>query len=272
MTHRSSRYRFALPVVAALALAGIGVAVLAEREVQGERSSRKSAVESLQAQLAQTQRRVSILQARAAALQSANAALRKQVRTAQKSLATTRSLAPLASRILRSVFTVDTQTGFGTGWAAWRAGGATYVITANHVVQDAISRGTHDVMITRKGKSWPGVIVATDGVNDLAVVRVRNLRAPPLWQAPETRLPVAGDRVLLVGSPFGLEGTVTSGVVSRVRADEIIVDAAANPGNSGGPVVDSEGHVVGVLRSGVEETLSFLVPIERACVTARRCP
>ena len=116
------------------------------------------------------------------------------------------------------------------------------------------------------------MIVATDSVNDLAVVRVDDLRAPPLWQTPKTRLvPAVGDRVLLVGSPFGLEGTVTSGIVSRVGDHQVITDAPSNPGDSGGPVVDAEGHIVGVLRSGVEEDLSFLVPIDRACVRVRHC-
>jgi serine protease Do len=83
---------------------------------------------------------------------------------------------------------------------------------------------------------------------------------------------VAGDRILLVGSPFGLEGTVTSGVVSRVGKDRIVTDAAANPGNSGGPAVDTNGQVVGVLLSDVGTDLSFLEPIQRACVTVRECP
>ena len=53
--------------------------------------------------------------------------------------------------------------------------------------------------------------------------------------------------------------------------DEIQTDAAANPGNSGGPGVDNHGHVVGVLLSGGGENLNFLVPIQRACVTVRAC-
>lgn len=96
MTHRSLRFRLALPAVAALALAGIGLAVFAERELQGERSSRTTAVESLQGQLSQAQRRLSILQARAAALQAENTALAKRIRAAQNSHDTAQSLAPLS--------------------------------------------------------------------------------------------------------------------------------------------------------------------------------
>jgi hypothetical protein len=72
-------------------------------------------------------------------------------------------------------------------------------------------------------------------------------------------LPLPGDELLLVGSPYGLEGTVTSGVVSRVTYDSIQTDAAANPGNSGGPAVNGKGQVVGVLLSGGGENLNFTV-------------
>jgi hypothetical protein len=182
------RRRFAMATLAVLALAGIGLAVVAVRDVQEERSARGAAVQRLQGQLAQAEQRALALQARTAALQSENRGFLKRIGALQRSLDASRTdLAPLASRILRSVFVVVTPTGFGTGWAAWRADGETYLITANHVAQDAVARGTHQVTIDQKGRSWPGVIVATDSVNDLAVIRVANLDAPPLWQAPDTR-------------------------------------------------------------------------------------
>lgn len=84
-------------------------------------------------------------------------------------------------------------------------------------------------------------------------------------------MPKPGDELLLIGSPYGLDGTVTTGVVSRVSKRAIQTDAAANPGNSGGPAIDREGRVVGVLVSGAGQNLNFAVPIARACVTLRRC-
>ena len=75
----------------------------------------------------------------------------------------------------------------------------------------------------------------------------------------------------MLGTPYGLEGTVTTGIVSRVTYNAIQTDAAANPGNSGGPAVDRKGRIVGVLLSGGAENLNFTVPIQRACVTLRRC-
>jgi S1-C subfamily serine protease len=259
--------RLALTALAILAVAGLGLAVVAVLDVRAEQSSRRNAVERLQARLAVADHRVSSLQARAAALQAQNTKLAKRVGAAQKS-----RLTVLASRIRRSVFTVETPGGFGTGWAAWRADGVTYLITAAHVAQYAITHGTRDVTVNQHGRSWPGVVVSTDSANDLAVIRVSHLSAPPLWQRPNARAsPVVGDQILLVGSPFGLQGTVTTGVVSRIGGDQIITDAAANPGNSGGPAVDADGRVVGVLRSTFGEDLSFLVPIGRACITVRPC-
>ena len=73
------------------------------------------------------------------------------------------------------------------------------------------------------------------------------------------------------GSPLGYEGSITSGVVGRVASDEIQTDAAAYPGISGGPAVDAEGRVVGIVSSGEGENLNFLVPVNRACNRLRQC-
>jgi S1-C subfamily serine protease len=77
--------------------------------------------------------------------------------------------------------------------------------------------------------------------------------------------------LLLLGSPYGLYGTVTTGIVSRVTAKAIQTDAAANPGNSGGPALDKNGHVVGVLVGGGGENINFAVPIRLACAKLRAC-
>jgi S1-C subfamily serine protease len=184
-------------------------------------------------------------------------------------------VAPIAARVLRSVFTVETDFGLGTGFAAWREGSATFLITAHHVVDGNVSSS---VTIVRKGGSWAGTIEAVDPKNDLALIRINGkpAGAAPLWQSVGGRgRPKAGDELILVGSPFGLQGTVTTGVVSRVSAKEIQTDAAANPGNSGGPAIDKQGRIVGVLVSGVNpafgQNLNFAVPIERVCLKLRRC-
>jgi S1-C subfamily serine protease len=181
--------------------------------------------------------------------------------------ATRAGLAPVAARTLKSVYSIETADGSGSGWAAWTEQGATFVITANHVVE-----GAKKVTVHQKASSWRGTVTKTDAVNDLALVRVGKEIGPPLWPDADVQpTPSVGDTLVLVGSPYGLEGTVTTGVVSRITYNEIQTDAAANPGNSGGPAVDRDGRVVGVLLSGGGENLNFTVPIKRACITIRDC-
>jgi S1-C subfamily serine protease len=95
--------------------------------------------------------------------------------------------------------------------------------------------------------------------------------AAPLWQNAHDPLPHQGDQLLLIGSPFGLGGTVTTGIVSRVTKKYIQTDAAANPGNSGGPALTKEGRIVGVLVMGGGENINFAVRVDRACVKLRSC-
>ena len=177
--------------------------------------------------------------------------------------------APLAAKILKSVFTIETRDGLGAGFAGWVEDGKLYVVTAAHVVSEL----GEQVTIERNTGSWGAEVVGRDKGRDLAVLRVsgRPIGAAPLWQKPLRNRPRPGDELLLVGSPYGLGGTVTSGVVSAVRPQLIQTDAAANPGNSGGPAVDRNGRVVGVLVSGGGENLNFAVPIRQLCLTLRDC-
>jgi S1-C subfamily serine protease len=129
------------------------------------------------------------------------------------------------------------------------------------------------VTISRKGRSWSGEVAGIDRKNDLAVIRVNGhpAGAEPLWQSARVPRAQQGAQLLLIGSPYGLSGTVTTGVVSRVTRREIQTDAAANPGNSGGPALDTKGHIVGVLVSGGGENINFAIRIGRACATLRNC-
>jgi S1-C subfamily serine protease len=227
------------------------------RVVDSERSARR-------AEIGRLEKQVTLLQSRGAALAG-------RVGSAEKTLQRRdRGIAPLASRVLKSVFTVETERGLGSGFIAWRDSDASYLLTANHVVEGQI---TGAVTVSRKGGSWSGEIDAVDPKHDLAVIRVsaNPAGAQPLWQAPRTSPPRAGDQLLLLGSPYGLYGTVTTGIVSRVTGRAIQTDAAANPGNSGGPALDKEGHVVGVLVAGGGENINFAVPIRLVCAKLRRC-
>ena len=111
--------------------------------------------------------------------------------------------APLAAKILKSVFTVETEDGLGAGFAGWVEDGQMYVVTAAHVVSEI---GEH-VTLERNNGSWGAEVVGMDKKRDLAVLRVsgRPVGAAPLWQKPLRNRPRPGDELLLVGSPYGLE-------------------------------------------------------------------
>lgn len=213
------------------------------------------------------QRAVADVREDVAALQQANDRLTGRVSSTQRRI---EGAASLAQRALRSVFTVETDSGLGAGFAAWTEQGAIYVVTADHVIASARSPF---VTVSRKSASWSGEIVRRDSRNDLALIRIsgRPQGAKPLWQQPKPNTPKPGHEVLLIGSPYGLDGTVTTGVVSRVSRRAIQTDAAANPGNSGGPAIDGNGRIVGVLVAGGGQNINFAVPIARVCAKLRDC-
>jgi putative serine protease PepD len=169
------------------------------------------------------------------------------------------SIPGVAARVLPSVvqIKVDTAEGQATG-SGFVVDSDGIVVTNNHVVDGA--RG--DVGLTfSDGTTTTAKVLGTSGSYDLAVLRVKatNLPALPLGNSDSV---VVGDQVLAIGSPLGLSGTVTSGIVSAKNRpvtaggqsgssdaayiNAIQTDAAINPGNSGGPLVDLEGEVIGI--------------------------
>jgi S1-C subfamily serine protease len=149
------------------------------------------------------------------------------------------------------------------------------VLTNAHVVDDVDS-----VEVTlADGRQLDAEVVGADAVTDLAVVRLRgvgNLQAAPLGDSEALEV---GDWAIALGSPYGLERTVTLGIVSSLhrdinslgfsdkRLDLIQTDAAINPGNSGGPLIDAAGQVIGIntlVRSGPGAGLGFAIPINLA--------
>jgi putative serine protease PepD len=171
------------------------------------------------------------------------------------------SIAGVAATILPSVVSIEVKTSTGgdtgSGVVLSKSG---YIMTNNHVIAAAKSGGQLSVTLPDKSKV-PAVIVGKpDSVADIAVVKVTNVHGlEPASLGNSDQLAV-GDPVLAVGSPLGLAGTVTSGIVSALNRpveasgegssadviDAIQTDAAINPGNSGGPLVNAEGEVIGV--------------------------
>ena len=256
------RFAPASVLTAVLAAAAIALALFVWHEQRSAASDRAA----LESQIASLRQRVTRLSGHDATLASRLGSAEKTLRRKNA------GIAPLAKRVLRSVFTVQTDTELGTGFVAWQDGDASYLLTAAHVVD---SQASGEVTITRKGGSWSGTVEGLDERDDLAVIRVngRPAGAAPLWQNPTAANAQPGDELLLIGSPFGLAGTVTSGVVSRVTKTLVQTDAAANPGNSGGPAIDARGRVVGVVLAIVRngENITFAVRVDRACAKLRSC-
>jgi serine protease Do len=161
------------------------------------------------------------------------------------------------------------QKSLGSGVIIDRQG---FILTNHHVVANA-----DEIQVKLSDtRSFPAELVGSDARTDLALIRVRGKDLPEAELGNSDALGV-GDWVLAIGNPFGLEETVTAGIVSAKERvigagpfDNFIqTDASINPGNSGGPLVDADGKVVGVnsaiySRSGGSIGIGFAIPINLA--------
>ena len=157
--------------------------------------------------------------------------------------------------------------GVGSGFILSADG---YVMTNAHVVD-----GADEVIVTLTDKrEFKAKIVGADKRTDVAVVKIEASGLPAVRIGDVSRLKV-GEWVMAIGSPFGLENTVTAGIVSAKQRDTgdylpfIQTDVAINPGNSGGPLLNMRGEVVGInsqiySRSGGFMGISFAIPIDEA--------
>jgi putative serine protease PepD len=182
--------------------------------------------------------------------------------SSERNVSAPRSIARVAGTILPSVVSIEVKQGnggdTGSGIILSRDG---YILTNNHVVAALANGGTLTVTLNDK-RTLPARIVGhPDIVSDLAVLKVSGVDNLTPASIGDSNTLQVGDPVIAVGSPLGLAGTVTSGIVSALNRpvvaggepgtpadviDAIQTDAAINPGNSGGPLVDTAGKVVGV--------------------------
>jgi len=198
------------------------------------------------------------------------------VQQASPAAATRPDTEAAASRILPSVVQVLAGRGSGSGFVIDDAG---HVITNHHVVE-----GTDQVsLVLNGGRRVSAQVVGSNEDEDIAVLRVTGDAPVAAQLGTSTGLRI-GQPVIAVGSPLGLSGTVTAGIISaldrtsRLGASRPMVqtDASINPGNSGGPLVDLQGRVVGV-NTAIATTstqagnigIGFAVPIDRAVQVAR---
>ena len=159
------------------------------------------------------------------------------------------------------------QRGIGSGFILSADG---YVMTNAHVVD-----GADEVIVTLTDKrEFKAKIIGADKRSDVALVKIEAAGLPTVRTGDVNRLKV-GEWVIAIGSPFGLENTVTAGIVSAKSRDTgeflplIQTDVAINPGNSGGPLINMRGEVVGInsqiySRSGGYQGISFAIPIDEA--------
>jgi putative serine protease PepD len=205
----------------------------------------------------------------------------------------------VAARLLPSVVSIQESSpdgggGEGTGVVLSADG---LILTNNHVVAAAADGGTLRVTLNN-GSTSSASIVGRDPVTDLAVIRAKGVSGLRTATLGSSNALQPGESVVAIGSPLGLQGTVTSGIVSALNRpvrtggeagsgdptstviDAVQTDAAINPGNSGGPLVNLSGQVVGInsaiasLGSGSGQSgsigVGFAIPIDQARVVAQQ--
>src|SRR6476469_8957241 len=156
-----------------------------------------------------------------------------------------------------------------------------YIVTNNHLIQGLTGTGTVDsvTITTTNGKEYPARIVGRDDTSDLALLKIDGHNLPFVQWGDSTKARV-GDWVIAIGNPYGLGGTVTAGIVSAIHRgipgatpgayDRYIqTDAAINMGNSGGPMFDLNGNVIGINAALISPTgasvgIGLAIPAELA--------
>ena len=190
-------------------------------------------------------------------------------------------IASIASAVSPSVVFIEVAGARGQGSGSGvilREDG--YVLTNAHVVN-----GAQAVRVTLPdGQVYDGEVVGADTRSDVAVVQLDDATDLPAATFAQST-PRVGDLTVAIGSPFGLEGSVTSGIVSALNrsvpgqgntlVDMIQTDAAINPGNSGGALVNGDGEVVGINTailspSGANDGIGFAIPVETALPIAEQ--
>jgi len=202
--------------------------------------------------------------------------LRADVRALQAKAGAQPDWQAIARQVEPSVFTIETDYGLGSGWVVRTGEAGSELVTNFHVIADAWNNGVVTVDVRQGDRIIRGTITRVDPNDDLAVIHVAE-RLPVLRTAPSR--PAIAQAVMAVGSPLGLGGSVSVGVVSGFRSveggDYVQFSAPISPGNSGGPVVDSRARVVAIASAKFEgpgvEALSLGIPVQIVCSMIVAC-
>jgi putative serine protease PepD len=203
---------------------------------------------------------------------AADAGLGDRVTEVEMALQDLPDPAVVSELVNESVFLIDAGFDQGSGFVIRSDTSTSYVVTNYHVVAGAYDFDDGAVRVRRGDINLRGEVVEVHEAEDLAVIEVRE-SLPALEVATER--PPVGAPIISVGSPLGLESTVATGIVSAFRTEDGVeylqFSAPVSPGNSGGPVVDSQGRVLGVTTLKVvtrgAEGLAFAVPVDEVCDT-----
>jgi S1-C subfamily serine protease len=187
-------------------------------------------------------------------------------------------VAAIAADVSPSVVRIDVDSAAGRGAGSgviYSSDG--HIITNAHVVGDS----TEVAVTLADGERLTGEVLGADPMSDIAVVQLPGSDLPVPAYAQDA--PQVGETAIAIGSPFGLDGSVTAGVVSALnrtfatrqgpQVDMIQTDAAINPGNSGGALVDGRGHIIGIntaifSRGGDSAGIGFAIPVATATAIA----
>ena len=163
------------------------------------------------------------------------------------------------------------QKGTGSGFIINKEG---YILTNEHVVHKA-----NEIKVTlADGREFTGKVIGSDQTSDLAIVKIESGDNLPMVELGDSESLRVGEIVIAIGNPYGLQQTVTMGVVSakgrnipagiagQVYMNFIQTDTAINPGNSGGPMIDIDGKVIGIATAVAVEgqNIGFAIPSDQA--------
>jgi S1-C subfamily serine protease len=197
------------------------------------------------------------------------------------------SVNDIAKKVLPTVVsiavTATSGSGTGSGSVIQSDGSRSFIVTNNHVIDAAVTSGKVMVEL-QDGTELPATIKGRDIAYDLAILQIARGNLPIISIGNSSKV-VIGDLAVAIGSPLGLSGTVTSGIISSLNRpvlagttdrasyiDALQTDAAVNPGNSGGPLVNGLGEMIGVnsaiaslgTSSSGNIGLGFAIPINQA--------
>jgi S1-C subfamily serine protease len=259
----------ALLVILALTAGVVAWQAWRIEQLSRDSSALNEELTALQGDLAGTTSRIEVLEA---SVEDARRDLSSVGKRVDEQAAQAFSAKEVTEKALPSVVTVLCGDSLGSGFVI--AGedlpaGTSAVITNHHVVAECTLPEGPGVEVLKGDASPAAQLTAWDEDNDLALLYVA--ASLPVLDAADS--PKLGDPVLAIGSPYGLEETVTTGVISNIHPDYFQTDAAINPGNSGGPLLDRSGRVLGVTTFQLDDSqgTNFAVRMKILCEGILRC-